>query len=41
MTAPRPPPRVVVMRCLAYQFNFDFHVTVLWALGWAMIAWPA
>ncbi len=32
---------VVVMRCLAMQFNFDFHVTlllVLWALGWAMIA---
>ncbi len=31
---------VVVLRCLAYQFNFDYHVTmllVLWALGWAMI----
>ena len=31
----------VVMRCLAYQFNFDFRVTfliVLWALAWAMIA---
>src|SRR4051812_27796885 len=31
----------IVLRCLAYQFNFDFHVTlllVLWALGWAMIA---
>jgi uncharacterized membrane protein len=31
----------VVLRCLAYQFNFDFHVTlliVLWALGWSMIA---
>jgi uncharacterized membrane protein len=31
---------VTVMRCLAYQFNFDFRVTmllVLWALGWAMI----
>ena len=31
---------VVVVRCLAYQFNFDFRVTmliVLWALGWAMI----
>jgi uncharacterized membrane protein len=30
----------VVLRCLAMQFNFDFHVTfliVLWALGWAMI----
>lgn len=32
---------VVVMRCLAYQFNVDYRVTmllVLWALGWAMIA---
>ena len=31
---------LVVVRCLAYQFNFDFRVTillVLWALGWAMI----
>ncbi|MEO6208748.1 MAG: heparan-alpha-glucosaminide N-acetyltransferase domain-containing protein [Gemmatimonadaceae bacterium] len=31
---------VVVMRCLSYQFNFDYHVTillVLWALGWSMI----
>jgi uncharacterized membrane protein len=31
----------VVVRCLAYQFNVDFRVTmllVLWALGWAMIA---
>ena len=31
---------VVLLRCLAYQFNFDFRVTmllVLWALGWAMI----
>jgi uncharacterized membrane protein len=31
---------VVVLRCLAMQFNFDFRVTlllVLWALGWAMI----
>ncbi|MDQ6770099.1 MAG: heparan-alpha-glucosaminide N-acetyltransferase domain-containing protein [Gemmatimonadota bacterium] len=30
----------VVVRCLAYQFNFDYRVTmllVLWALGWAMI----
>lgn len=29
------------MRCLSYQFNFDYHVTiliVLWALGWAMIS---
>lgn len=31
---------VVILRCLAWQFNFDFHVTlliVLWALGWSMI----
>jgi uncharacterized membrane protein len=31
---------VVVMRCLAYQFNVDYRVTmllVLWALGWAMM----
>jgi uncharacterized membrane protein len=31
---------IVLLRCLAYQFNFDFRVTmllVLWALGWAMI----
>ncbi len=30
----------VVVRCLAYQFNVDYRVTmllVLWALGWAMI----
>jgi len=29
-----------VTRCLGWQFNFDYHVTlllVLWALGWAMI----
>jgi len=34
----------VVVRCLAYQFNFDFRVTmlvVLWALGWAMITLSA
>jgi uncharacterized membrane protein len=34
----------VVMRCFAYQFNFDFRVTfliVLWALAWAMIALAA
>jgi uncharacterized membrane protein len=34
----------VVMRCFAYQFNFDFRVTfliVLWALAWAMIALSA
>ena len=32
---------LTVIRCLAYQFNFDYRVTmllVLWALGWAMIA---
>jgi len=31
----------VVLRCLVYQFNADFHVTmllVLWALGCSMIA---
>jgi uncharacterized membrane protein len=31
---------LVVIRCLGWQFNFDFHVTllvVLWALGWSMI----
>lgn len=30
----------VVLRCLAYQFNADFRLTmliVLWALGWSMI----
>lgn len=30
----------VVTRCLGWQFNFDYHFTmliVLWALGWAMI----
>jgi uncharacterized membrane protein len=35
---------VVVLRCLAWQFNFDFQVTfliVLWALGWAMITLSA
>jgi uncharacterized membrane protein len=35
---------VVVVRCLAYQFNFDYRVTmllVLWALGWAMITLSA
>jgi uncharacterized membrane protein len=35
---------IVVLRCLAYQFNFDYHVTlliVLWALGWAMITLAA
>ncbi|HEV2401964.1 MAG TPA: heparan-alpha-glucosaminide N-acetyltransferase domain-containing protein [Candidatus Sulfotelmatobacter sp.] len=32
---------LVVTRDLGWQFNFDYHVTVLlvlWALGWAMIA---
>jgi len=31
---------LVVLRCLGWQWNFDFFVTillVLWALGWAMI----
>jgi len=31
---------IVVLRCFSYQFNFDYHVTmliVIWALGWAMI----
>src|SRR4051812_26007744 len=31
----------IVVRCLVYQFNFDFHVTlllILWALGWSMVA---
>jgi uncharacterized membrane protein len=31
---------VVVLRCFALQFNFDYHLTmlvVIWALGWAMI----
>jgi uncharacterized membrane protein len=31
---------VVLLRCLAYQFNIDYRVTmllVLWALRWAMI----
>ncbi|HEV8176999.1 MAG TPA: heparan-alpha-glucosaminide N-acetyltransferase domain-containing protein, partial [Gemmatimonadales bacterium] len=35
---------VVVVRCVGYQFNVDFRVTmllVLWALGWAMIALSA
>jgi len=34
----------VIVRCLAYQFNVDFRVTmllVLWALGWAMITLSA
>jgi len=35
---------LVVVRCLAWQFNFDYHLTVLtvlWALGWAMIVLSA
>jgi uncharacterized membrane protein len=31
---------LVLFRCLAVQFNFDYHttaITVLWALGWAMM----
>lgn len=35
---------LVVVRCLAYQFNFDYRFTillVLWALGWAMITLAA
>src|SRR5580692_10997858 len=35
---------VVVTRCLGWQFNFDYRVTmliVLWALGWAMIVLSA
>ena len=40
---------VVILRCLGWQFNVDFRVTlliVLWALGWSMITlsllvrWP-
>jgi uncharacterized membrane protein len=35
---------LTVMRCLGWQFNFDYHLTllvVLWALGWSMIALSA
>ncbi len=35
---------VAVTRCLGWQFNFDYHLTVLavlWALGWAMITLSA
>jgi uncharacterized membrane protein len=35
---------LVLLRCLAYQFNADYRVTmllVLWALGWAMITLAA
>jgi len=35
---------VVVIRCVAYQFNVDFKVTmliVIWALGWSMVTLSA
>ena len=35
---------LVLFRCLILQFNFDYHttvITVLWALGWAMIVLAA
>ena len=35
---------LVPLRCLGFQFNFDYRVTmlfILWALGWAMIALAA
>ena len=35
---------IVVLRCFGLQFNFDYRVTVLtvlWALGWAMITLSA
>ncbi|MBA3557716.1 MAG: DUF1624 domain-containing protein [Gemmatimonadaceae bacterium] len=35
---------LVIMRCLGWQWNLDYRVTiitVLWALGWAMIALAA
>ena len=35
---------VVLVRCLGWQFNFDYQVTllnVLWALGWSMIVLSA
>ena len=35
---------LTVVRCLGFQFNFDYQVTllvVLWALGWALIALSA
>lgn len=34
----------MVVRCLGWQFNFDYHLTlliVLWALGWSMIVLSA
>ena len=35
---------LTVIRCLGFQFNFDYQVTmlvVIWALGWAMIVLAA
>jgi uncharacterized membrane protein len=35
---------LTVTRCLGWQFNFDYHVTlllVLWALGWSMMVLSA
>ena len=35
---------LVLMRCLGWQWNFDYHLTmltVLWALGWSMIVLSA
>jgi uncharacterized membrane protein len=35
---------LTLFRCLGFQFNFDYHMTllnVLWALGWAMIVLSA
>jgi uncharacterized membrane protein len=35
---------LTLFRCLGFQFNFDYHLTVLnvlWALGWAMIVLSA
>lgn len=35
---------LVVVRCFGWQFNFDYHLTilnVLWALGWAMLVLSA
>lgn len=35
---------IVVLRCFAWQWNFDYHLTILtviWALGWAMITLSA
>jgi uncharacterized membrane protein len=35
---------IVVVRCLGWQFNFNYHILllgVLWALGWSMIVLSA